>query len=298
MVAPAIQSREEWLAERKSYVGASEVAAICKLSSYDTPRKVWMCKKGLLEVPESLAMKMGNALEPLAASEFAFYMGIKETDLLPTRLVRHDRYPHFAANPDRFWESPDGLATVQLKTCGEYASGDFGQSGTDEVKDEYLVQCAWEMAVSKAKVGYLAVIIGNRDFRVFRFTWTPTMKAIVQRAFEDVRDWWEDHYLADVPPPLTGRDADREIITDAYVDPHDEILAQRPEIDDLLGGWRELEKLVEEGTLEIERRKNILRETIGNAAGIQTALGIATWKANINAVRSLRYKQLFKGVMV
>jgi putative phage-type endonuclease len=283
------QTRSSWVDERKTYIGASEIAAVCGIHKYDTPRKVWMVKKGLMEVPDSLPMKIGRLLEDMVAKEFADYLGIRITALRRSGLCRHEKYPFLACNPDRVWKSPEGLAVVELKTADRYASGDFGPSGTDEVPDSYLMQVGWQMFICKAAVGYLAVVIGNSDFRVFKFTWTPTMKAIVARAAEEGLSFWQEYMEGDDIPPLSGLDADRSIVTGAYSDPTEEFRQSTGDLEQEIEGWPELCADFDRIKKEIARRENVLREFIGNTTGVHTTKGTATWKADKNGKRVLRY---------
>jgi|SRR6185312_6110043 len=284
--------RAEWLRVRndpiEGYLGASEIAAVCGMSKWSTPRHVFMVKKGLVTVEDNLPMKVGRMLEPLVAQEFADYVGIPFSDLRKGELTRHHKYGFLGCNPDYLWDSPEGLANIQCKTCGQYASGDFGQSGTDEVKEEYLIQSLYEMSLVGAKVGYLPVLIGNSEFKVFKFTWTDTARAIATRAFEDARSFWFDHFLADVPPPLMGADIDRQIVTDMYRSPDDVLVNSNADIEKEVEGFAELQAQAEQLEAEINRRKNVFREFIGKASGVHTTAGIVTWRENKNGQRSLR----------
>jgi len=284
--------RAEWLRVRndpvEGYLGASDIAAVCGMSKWSTPRHVFMVKKGLVTVEDNLPMKVGRMLEPLVAQEFADYVGIPFSDLRKGELTRHHKYGFLGCNPDYLWDSPEGLANIQCKTCGQYASGDFGQSGTDEVKDEYLLQSGYEMWLTGAKIGYLPILIGNAEFRVFKFTWTETMQAIVKHAAEEARTFWHDYFLANVPPPLMGLDVDQRLVTDMYRSPDDTLVNSNPDIEKECKGFAELQAEAEKLEAEINRRKNVFREFIGNASGVHTTEGIVTWRPDRNGKRSLR----------
>jgi hypothetical protein len=247
-----------------------------------------MIKKSLTVVPDSLPMKVGRMLEPLVASEFCDYMGIPFESLRKGQTIRHPTYSYLGCTPDYLWDSPEGLANIQCKTCGMYASGDFGESGTDNVKDEYLLQQGWEMWLTGSKIGYLPILIGNSEFRVFKFTWTETMQAIVKHAAEEARSFWLDYFLTDTPPPLMGADIDRELVTNMYRSPEDVLVNSTPEIEKECEGFAELQAEAERLQAEIDRRKNVIREFIGNASGVHTTHGIVTWRQNKAGIRSLR----------
>lgn len=282
------QTRAEWLEERKTYIGASEIAAICGINSYDTPRHVWMVKKGLATVEDNLPMKIGRLLEDTVAQEFAKEIGVNVRAFKRSGLVRQQTYEYFGCNPDRIWKD----SVIQIKTCNQYASGDFGKTGTDEVKDEYLIQVAWEMWICKKPKGYMPVLIGNNDFRWFAFEWNDTIQAIVKRAAEEANTWWHDYYLKDELPPLMGHDKDTQIVTASYREHNDEFRTLTPEMEAIVKDWPSLQAQYDQLDRELKRRKNLLREFIGNTAGALSPIGepIATWKADKNGKRSLRLK--------
>ena len=54
------KNREEWLKERESGVGSSEVATIIGVNPYQTPYQLWRRKKGIdPPTPENMPMWMG-----------------------------------------------------------------------------------------------------------------------------------------------------------------------------------------------------------------------------------------------
>lgn len=281
-----MSDRAAWLEERRSYVGASEIAAVCGISPYDTPRSVWLEKTTGIAKAETVPMRFGTFCEPFIAQEFQDYFGIKE--LREGETIRHPQFPFMAATPDRLWDSPDGLAVVELKTVGEFAAQNFGKPGTDQVPDHYLLQVGWQMFIVGTKVGYLAALVGNRELQVYRFEWNDTLQAIVAKAVEECIAFWRDHVEADVPPPLTGYETDTEIVKGSYQNTDHSLRQSDKAIEQIVDGWSELVKQREELELEISRRENLMREKIGEADGMETTVGTFTWKANKNGVRSLR----------
>ncbi len=293
------------IAKRKTYIGASEIAGVCGLSKWSTPLSVYVDKKGLRDRRESIRFDVGHALEATIADHFCKRMDIDRKELKRSRFVRHPKEKIFGSTPDRFWPTcPDGPAVVQLKTVEIYAAADFGQGGTDEVKEEYLLQVLWEMYTAQVPVGYLAVLIGFADYRVYQLTWTPENKAILLSAIEKGRAWWEEHYAIDNPPPFTGKDADLEYIRECIAAgiPTGQILERCEEAEKLMRGdpdapansmarntYEEIARLHEVITEEFERRKNGLRFKIGPADGIRTSLGVVSNAPNKLGVRTLRF---------
>src|SRR5690606_29202656 len=104
--------REEWLAERRKAIGASDVAAVLGVSPWATPWEVWAEKTGRLEPwSGNAATDLGTRLEPVI-------MDMAEAELGPIeRSVRvaHATLP-LAVNLDG--RTADGHLPVEAKTAG------------------------------------------------------------------------------------------------------------------------------------------------------------------------------------
>ena len=92
----------EKLAERNTYIGASEAAAVLGLSRWETPLSVWARKTGLVPVQNKsgmLAIEVGDELENAVCNLFA-----RRTRKVVARVnetIRHKAWPFIAANLDR-----------------------------------------------------------------------------------------------------------------------------------------------------------------------------------------------------
>ncbi|GIV51137.1 MAG: hypothetical protein KatS3mg038_1658 [Candidatus Kapaibacterium sp.] len=106
---------------------------------------------------------------------------------------------------------PDAIAApgdlpVEAKTTGIVGpvSGDWGEDGTDEVPEYYLVQLAVQAAALGADRGFVSALIGGSGFRLYEVAIPSTVRdALVER----LCDWWQYHVVgdrppADEPPPL------------------------------------------------------------------------------------------------
>lgn len=97
-----MEDREKWLKERKSYIGGSDIGAIINESKWKTPLDVYLDKisEEIDESEPSEAARWGNILEPIVAKEYA---RVTEFDIeVAPDPIRHPRYPHLAANIDRW----------------------------------------------------------------------------------------------------------------------------------------------------------------------------------------------------
>lgn len=77
-----------WLAERRTGIGGSDVAAILGLNEWTSPYTVWADKLGLLpEREDSEAMRQGRDLEHYVAERFSKVSGKRVRRV--NRILRH-----------------------------------------------------------------------------------------------------------------------------------------------------------------------------------------------------------------
>jgi len=174
-----VQARIDWLKQRQSGIGGSEIAAIVGLSQYRTPTQVWESKVNPVQDEEtSQPAYWGTVLEDVVAKEYALRTGNKVQRL--TKQMRHPDFEFAIANIDRAVINPaisgnvrwkDGKLTtdriLECKTANGFMAKQWGEAGTDSVPDAYLIQCQWYMGVTGASICDLAVLIGGQDFRIY-----------------------------------------------------------------------------------------------------------------------------------
>ena len=154
-------NHEEWLALRKKYIGGSDAAAVVGLNTFSSPYALWAEKTG--RVPGfdgNLATEVGTYLEDFVAKLFERETG-KKVRRVNQSFFNSD-YPWAIANIDREIVGED--AGLEIKTTSELNLKSF-KGG--EYPANYYCQAVHYMAVTGKKRWYLAVLIGNKDFRIF-----------------------------------------------------------------------------------------------------------------------------------
>lgn len=140
---------------------ASDAAGALGLSDYATPLEVYMRKVGLLpRVEANAAMMAGHMLEPAVARWYEVAVGCR---LMPSGTVMHPDEPWMGATPDRIRD--DGRL-VELKTANGFAQN-WGEEGTDEIPEIYVVQVQHQMAVLGAGRCDVAVLFAGQRFAVY-----------------------------------------------------------------------------------------------------------------------------------
>jgi putative phage-type endonuclease len=158
-------NREEWLARRKTTIGGSEAASVVGIG-YDAPIDLWQEKLGLRPPKEvNEAMRLGTLLEPVIAGEYRRITGV---DLAEQLFLTHPDIPWMTCTLDGLRE--DGII-AQFKTAGTHMADKWGEPGTDDIPEMFLVQEHHEMEVVRALSGgqaghtaHVLVLVGGQKF--------------------------------------------------------------------------------------------------------------------------------------
>lgn len=154
-------NREEWKALRSRYIGGSDAAAVVGMNAYVSPYSLWAEKTGSLPgFSGNLATEVGAYLEEFVARKFSEITG-KKVRRANQSFLNSD-YPWAIANIDREIIGED--AGLEIKTTDTMNLKKF-RGG--EYPANYYVQSVHYLAVTGRQRWYLAVLIGNREFRWF-----------------------------------------------------------------------------------------------------------------------------------
>lgn len=192
--------REAWLAQRSTGIGGSDVAAVLGLSKWRTPLQVYQEKRGELgPSPDNEAMRWGRYLEPAVRQAYADQTGNEV--MIPAAMLRHPRHDFMVANIDGFVQDRAGRI-FEAKTA-RTAEG-WGEPGSDQIPQAYLLQVQHYMEVTALPVADVAVLIGGADFRVY----TVEADHELQEMLIDAEaEFWQRVQRGDPPEPVTVADA-------------------------------------------------------------------------------------------
>lgn len=293
-------AKAEWLAERRTYVGATDVAAILGVHPYTSAHDVWLDKKGLKDDESNVPMRLGVHIEGFIAKEYQNLTGGK---VRKSRLYRHAKYGFCACNPDRdivlTHEGHTYKGLLECKSVGHWASKNFGQDGSDQIPEHYLVQVMWQLIITRADFVHLAALIDNRELRIFTYTLHPELSGIahvfpqdtVRSAFTRVVKWWQCHVEGDVEPPLSGHDSDTEWMQDRRkgYDNGVKVLTD-DETDRECVLLRRSTKRKERADFVVAERKNRIKAYMAQhgASELDSSVGPFTYKLNVKGVASFK----------
>lgn len=177
---------------RRSYVGASDVAAVMGLSPFASAADVWTEKVYGTDDISSDAAELGSALEAGVRAMADAKLG-KTKKAGPFRVLDGTR---LGVNLDAYLEDADSgdekIIPVELKTAGLLNPhspflDEWGAEYTDEMPAHYLVQVMAQIAAVGAPYGYLGALIAGRGFLVYRVNRDDEM---IEMMLRDIAAFW------------------------------------------------------------------------------------------------------------
>lgn len=266
----------EQLFLRKTGIGGSDAAAIVGLSKYATALDVYLDKTNHIVRETTDAMQRGNILEPFCRSLFQIETGYSVDMVSETQ--RSANHSFMIANLDGYL--PTEKAIAEFKTADYATRKEWGEEGSDEIPDSYLIQVAHYASVMDLDTVYIGVLFGDEKLfnaycqlqRAFQETGHPIsfkklgcdFRVYVYKKHNDLtrklihheRSFWHDHVEKGIKPsPKEGKCED---LLKAYPKAEDRIV--RVSEEDLLSIQRlasikkqrqELEKLEESAKADV-----------------------------------------------
>jgi putative phage-type endonuclease len=275
--------REQWLALRREGIGGSDIAAILGMNKYHTALDVYVDKMGLGEAPQSErlmeAARMGHLMESVIAREFATRTGL--------RLLRP---PGLMSNADRPWmlATVDWLCTdlpagrvpldqriiLELKTRSAYQAAEW----RGRTADAPAIQCAWYLAVTGARYGYVAALIGGNYLTWERLDRDEELITMLIEAAEDFR---RDHLEPGIPPEPDGSPRTSDLLGSIWAGDPDTFAY----LDADVVGYREMARQAAADRAAAEEQQTWAENQVKLAMGdaeVAFAAGtmVATWVRN------------------
>ena len=253
--------RTEWLQARRTGIGGSDVGAICGVSKFKTALEVYQEKTGELE-PEDLsdnpAVYWGTELEDKVAEEYAKRTGLKVRR--SNRILTHKQFPFMLANIDRDVVGlPKGL---ECKTSGIVAG--WGEEGTDQVPEEYLLQCTHYLDVMDYEEWDLAVLIlPVRAFKIYTIKRDDELIGTM-RAIE--AEFWERVESKNPPLPDFGHETTRDLLKRLYPGTNGEAVNLPEELMPWVTIYRDAKEMKKRQQAVIDECKNRIQAAMGDAA--------------------------------
>lgn len=261
-------NHDEWLKLRSQYIGGSDAAAVVGLNAYASPYSLWAEKTGKVSgFAGNLATEVGTYLEEFVAQKFAQVTGKKVRKCNQSFL--NSQYPFAIANIDREIVGED--AGLEIKTTDTLNMGKF-KGG--EYPANYYAQMVHYMAVTGKQRWYLAVMIGNKEFKWFVLERDEAEIAALMGA---EAAFWE-LVKKDIPPAVDGTQATSEALKDIYADSDDSVADLYSYASDLKR-YMELKKQIKELETMADELANKVKEFMGSSGGGECDGFKVSWKS-------------------
>lgn len=276
-----------WSIQRRSMVGASEIAAVLGHSPWASPFSLWWAKQEGWEWEGNLATRLGHEFEPIIGKLF----GEARPDLIVCRpkaaLWRHPVVDVIGCSPDFLAVAPGcytcggtgrtapssvhycldcagnpGLPTIEPVECKSDEGGaGWGKPGSDEVPDHHWMQLVQQCMVFGSTRGHLVRMAGKRFA-----TYTVNID-------QHAADWFAEavtaaeafmaSLLTGVAPELDGHDATTDTLERLHPTADEALEVFVPA--DLTGEWFAAKDALDAAKDRERTAGNRLRAALGDA---------------------------------
>jgi putative phage-type endonuclease len=271
------QRIEAWLADRRSGIGGSEVAAII-LAPEDRPRwcspiNVWLDKKGMAEHRENNAMRAGKRFERTILEMYSDQVGQPIEFADHWAFLRDPELHLLGASLDARWAAGD-RRPVDAKNIRYKDGSKWGDAGSEQMPLYYACQLTVQMMVTGTEVSDLAVLFSGQDLENFHAYYDPETAAIIR---ERVAVWWERHIVQGHQPEMDGTDAASDYLRKRFARATDRTVEPTQQVLDLIRQRREAYAAEQAAKLVRQEAENKIKAFMGDAQAIP---GLCTWKNN------------------
>lgn len=211
----------EELAARRNWIGGSEAAAAIGLNPYESQYDVWQRKLGLApEFEGNEATLWGKLHEPVIRQQYAERM--QRVVRLPAETIVHPKYPFMACHPDGL---TDDRRLFEAKTAR--SADDWGEEGSDDIPQPYMIQVQHNMLVLGLEVCDLAALLHGSQLRIYVI---EAHKELQQSIIDLEAQFW--HYVESktAPPPDFSRADAVEVLRKMYPGTTGEVLTADEEV--------------------------------------------------------------------
>jgi putative phage-type endonuclease len=200
-----ITDRTSWLEWRKTFLGASEIAAAAGIDPWRSRLHLFMEKRGEIDPqPSNDAMERGLLLEVAAFN--AMRKEHPEHEMIQPNVFIYDTETKLACTPDAWITNDESgkVVNVQIK-CTSPASFDKWNGAAPIY---YQLQCCCEAMLADAAGSILGVFLVDSWSARMRYFNIPRHPAAETRIRQIAAQFWADVDAGRMPPPDYARDAE------------------------------------------------------------------------------------------
>ena len=148
-----LKTRDEWLENRKNYIGGSDISAVVGLNPYRSNLELWEIKTGRLEVEDisdKAYVQYGTEAEKYLRELFKLDFPQYEVEYTENNSYTNDRYPWAAASLDGVLIEKDTgrKGILEIKTTNILQSMQR-EKWDHRIPDNYFAQTIFYLAVTE-----------------------------------------------------------------------------------------------------------------------------------------------------
>jgi predicted phage-related endonuclease len=255
-------SHEEWLAERRKHIGASDCAAILGFDPRRGPLAVYEEKVLGRETPDNDWLRFGRKVEGAIADMYAVKTGREVEDMGATHFEFHPLvdFP-LACTLDRTVMHGSLFGPLELKNIGDFSSA---KAYEEDPHLHHQIQLQIQIACLDSTWGSLAAL-----FPGYNLVWKDLERNddFLETVYPELENFWR-HVVDKVPPPVESH-RDLEVVKRLYPADSGETVALDIHEMGLVNDWQARKK-------EAKEKETRAKEL---EAHLRAAMGDATWGA-------------------
>ena len=268
---------DEWVALRRSGIGATDAPVVCGRSPFRGPfdKFAELCGSTAPLIPTD-AMLWGIRLQPVVGQAWAEEHGRK---IKACRYI-YELEPGIFSSYDYEIVPPKGEPVTELlevKTTSQYAAREYGEEGTAEIPEGYVIQCQHEMACRPGILRvHVAVLVGGQKLRSY----------VVERDEELIEDLLRiertalSNARAGIPPPMDGSEAASNYLRLKSPRDNGERVELTEPVEALALAFMSAKEQDKAATEQKELTANRLREALGDTALATGRMVKVSFKSN------------------
>lgn len=266
-------SHDNWIEKRKGKISASNAAAILGLKPFGkTPMDAWLDIKGLkTKDVDTRAKRQGRHIESALANMYADDTGCKL--VVVDEPIIHPSLPWLCGTPDRLVEG--GQKGVEIKNVGKFMAHGFGDPGTDAIPDYYLVQVSIYMAITAYPIFDVYASIAGEYPEVYPVERDMELENTI---LENLDEWYKTYIVGNKEPEIDSSRSCADYLAAKYPRNFQPIKQADEGTERLLSSLAEIKYHLESYEEQEEAVKNLLKNYIGEADGVQGQAWKCTWK--------------------
>lgn len=281
--AQQLEAIDAWLAQRQTYLGASDIPAVLEIDEYKSAVDVYLSKVEPPTQEDNEFLRAGRFNEPAIIARYAYEnQCIVEPN--GSEIFRHPKHEFIACTPDAWIvdQSGEDHGLLEVKNTVKFIT---------EPNPSHYVQLQYQLGCTGANWGVLCYLV--QGFKLVHFRYERN-EEVIRNAITAGVHFWQTHVVPRVPPKAQMA-GDTVAIFPSHIDgkravADDDCIAY---FNSAHGLKREMDGLKKQYDLACEEVKafmgdsEILVMPIGD--GTRTKL-LATFKADKRGTRSFKPK--------